>query len=297
VKRTEAVVPFLRASAESVEPGPWTLAGGGELDQRVEHWDPLMDLQLEREITVDVDRLLASTGVPDAKAIAAAGIWRSERTRLRGPGAPVPLGGGSGTVTVSVMLNVAGVAAGGNLELQTVLMLTGGTTSSSPIGATRAGSVLWGDQLSVALEGSASRFPTQVVDFAALTGIADDAPWSLEWHPNDLEQPVLGAMRLLVNSRNPVAVDAVGEGRAPESHAMASVIDFDVTRALVFGGLWNQEFLDGVEEYEPETIGRMLVDLLAGFWPGTEPKVLAARLKRAPHALEAELQAKTGLLA
>lgn len=297
MKRTEAVTPFLRASAESVEPGPWTLAGGGELDERVEHWDPLMDLQLEREITVDVDRLLASTGVPDAAAIAAAAVWRSERTRLRSPGAPVSLGAGSGAVTVTVMLDVAGVAAGGNLALQTVLMVTSGTTSNSPIGATRAGSILWGDQLSVALEGSASRFPTQVVDFGDLTGIADDAPWSLEWHPNDLEQPVLGAMRLLVNSRNQVAVDAVGEGIAPESRAMASVIDFDVTRALVFGALWNQEFLDGVEDYEPETIGRMLLELLAGFWPGTEPKVLAARLKRAPHALEAELQAKTGLLA
>lgn len=297
MKRTEAVAPFLRASSDSVEPGPWTLAGGGELDDRVEHWDPLMDLQLEREIMIDVDQLLASTGVPDAAAITAAALWRSERTRLRGPGASVPLGGGSGTTTVSVIIDVPGVSAGGNLELQTVLMLAGDVASGSPIGAGRAGSVLWGDRRRVALEGNASRFPTQVVDFAALTGIADDAPWSLEWHPNDLEQPVLGAMRLLVNSRNQVAVDAVGEGMAADSRAIASVIDFDVTRALVFGALRNQEFLDGPDEYGPDTIGRMLAELLDRFWPGTEPAALAARLSQSPHGLEAELQAKSRLLA
>jgi hypothetical protein len=298
MKRTEAVAPFLRASAESVEAGPWTLAGGGELDDRVKHWDPLTDLQLEREIAVDLDQLFASTTVPATTAVTAAGIWRAERTRLRGPGAPVPLGSTSGTVMVTVLLDVPGVEAGGNLSLQTVLMLADDASSNSPIGATRAGSVLWSDQVGVDLEGVAARFPTQVVDFSALTGVADDAPWSLEWHPHDLEQPVLGAVRLLINSTNEVAVEAVREGAiAPEAPAIASVIEFDVTRSLVFGALQNTDFLETPDDYEPETVGRMLAELFDTFWPGSEPKALAARLQSSPHGLEAELQAKSGLLA
>jgi hypothetical protein len=297
VKRTDPVSPFLRASADSVEAGPWTLAGGGELDDRVNHWDPLLDLHLEREITVDVDKLLTSTAATEAGAIVAATLWRSERTRIKGPGGSVSLGVDNGAATLSLMLDVPGTSAGGNLELQTILMLTNDAPSRSPIGAHRAGSVLWSDREIVALEGDASRFPMTVVDFGALTGISDNAPWSLEWYPADLDQPVLGAMRLLINSRNEIAVDAARGAKVPESAAVASVIRFDVARALIFGALGNQDFLDSPGEFQPDTVGRMLAELLDHYWPGVEPKALAARLAGSPHGLEAEIQTAMGLLA
>lgn len=296
MKRTDPVSPFLRADPESVAAGPWSLAGGGELDDRVDHWDPFLVLRLERQVTVEVDRLLASIGGLEPAALALAALWRSSRTRLKGPGMSVPLGDDGGERTITLAMDVPGTEAGGNLELQTVLMLAEEEPRRSPISAHRVGSVLWSDRFVLSLEGDAARFPMTVDDFAALHGIADDAPWSLEWYPRDLDQPVLGAMRLLVNSRNPIAVEAVGDALAPESAAVASAIRFDVTRALVHGALRNEEFVKGPREFEPETIGRMLSDLLDRYWPGDAPAVLAARLADTPHRLESELQAAAGLM-
>jgi hypothetical protein len=296
MKRTDPVAPFLRADPESVAAGPWSLAGGGELDDRVDHWDPFLVLHIERQVTVEIDRLLTSTGGLEPGALVAAALWRSSRTRLKGPGMSVPLGEDRGESTITLAMDVPGIEAGGNLELQTLLMLAGETPRRSPIGAHRAGSVLWSDRFVLSLEGDAARFPMTVDDFAALHGIAADAPWSLEWYPHDLDQPVLGAMRLLVNSRNSIVVEAVGDALAPESAAVASAIRFDVARALVHGALRNEEFVKGPREFEPETIGRMLSDLLDRYWPGVEPAALAARLAEAPHRLESELQAASGLM-
>lgn len=296
MKRTDPVAPFLRADPESLVADPWNLAGGGELDGRVEHWDPFVTLRLERRVAVDVDRLLSSLGgvAPDVLALAC--HWRSSRTRLKGPGMSAPLGVVAGETAIGLAMDVPGSVAGGNLELHTVLLLADEAPVRSPISAHRVGSVLWSDRFVVTLEGDAARFPMTVVDFAALSGIADDAPWSLEWYPHDLDQPVLGAMRLLVNSRSPIAIEAVGDGLAPESAAVASAIRFDVTRALVQGVLGNEEFVKGSREFEPDTMGRMLCELLERYWPGVEPAVLADRLERMPHKLESELQAATGLM-
>jgi hypothetical protein len=296
MKRTDPVAPFLRADPESVAAGPWSLADGGELDDRVDHWDPFLVLHLERQVTVEVERLRTSTGGLDPDAVAVAALWRSSRTRLKGQGMSVPLGAGEGESTITLAMDVPGTEVGGNLELQTLLMLTEEAPHRGPIAAHRAGSVLWSDRWVLSLEGDAARFPMTVVDFAALNSINADAPWSLEWYPHDLDQPVLGEMRLLVNTRNPIAVEAVGDALAPESAAVASAIRFDVARALVHGALRNEEFVKGPREFEPETIGRMLSDLLDRYWPGVEPAVLAARLVAAPHRLESELQAASGLM-
>jgi hypothetical protein len=149
----------------------------------------------------------------------------------------------------------------------------------------------------VVLEGEAARFPVTVVDFGKLTGIATEAPWCLEWYPHDLDQPVLGAMRLFVNERNEAAVDAVVDAVEPGSAAVASAMRFDVARALVDGALRNEDFVQSPREFEPDTVGRMLCELLERFWPGVDPATLAGRLAATPHRLESELQAAVGLLA
>jgi len=297
VKRTAPVAPFLRAAPESVVADPWRLAGGVELDGPVEHWDPDLVLRLERRVSVDVDLLLSSTGTGSAAELAVAAVWRSDRTRLKGPGMSVPLPDGAGEGVVTLGVDVPGARAGGRLELQTLVMRSREGPRRNPIAAHRPGSILWGDRVAVALEGEAARFPVTVVDFGGIVGVDADAPWTLEWYPRDLDQPVLGSMQLFVNSRNAAAVDAVGEGERPESGAVASMIRFDVTRSLVHGALTNEEFVARPAEFEADTVGRMLSDLLDRLWPGTDSAALAARLGDAPHRLESELQIRTELLA
>jgi hypothetical protein len=270
---------------------------GQDLGDRIDHWEPDLTLHLDRAIVVDVDAVLASTGVASADSLAISAVWKSDRTRLRGPGMSVPLAGRSGESAVSLSLDVPGHLAGGSLEIRTVLIRSRGGPEKSPVAPRRPGAILWADRCPVALEGSAARFPVTVVDFSAVPGLADDAPWALEWSPRDLDQPVLGAMRLLVNSGVPSVVEAVSAEGAAGDASIASMIRFDVARSLVHGALSAEGFAGGEREFEPDTVGRMLEELIDRYWPGVSPEVLVRRLSDTPHRLESELQARTGLLA
>lgn len=297
MRRAEPVAPFRQAAGDSVKGDPWLLAGFEErLGERAEHWDPDLTLRLNRSVVVDVDAVLTSTGVASADRLAIAAVWKSDRTRLRGPGMSVPLSGRSGETRISLSLDVPGHLAGGSLEIRTVLIRTEGDEEENPIVARRAGAVLWSERVSVALEGSASRFPVTVLDFSGVPGLAGDAPWALEWSPRDLEQPILGAMRLLVNSGAPRVVEAISGTSDAENASIASMVRFDVARSLVHGALSEEEFVQGVREFEADSVGRMLANLLDRYWPGVAPEVLAKRLVETPHRLESDLQVKTGLL-
>ena len=105
------------------------------------------------------------------------------------------------------------------------------------------------------------------------------------------------AIRLLVNATNEAVVVAVGDGTDPARSAIASMIRFDIARSLLHGALLNNEFVTGQRDFEPDTVGRMLTDLLDRYWPGIDLSSLATRVREAPHRFDAELQAKTGLLA
>ena len=297
MKRTASVTPFRQAAPDSVRADPWTSAETGQgVGERIEHWEPDLTLHLDRTIVVDIDAVLASTGIASAESLAISAVWKSDRTRLRGPGMSVPLAGRSGESAVSLSMDVPGQLAGGSLEIRTVLIRSQDGSEDSPVVARRAGAILWDDRCSVALEGSAARFPVTVLDFSAVPGLADDAPWALEWSPRDLDQPVLGAMRLLVNAGVSAVVGAVSAEGDAGSEVIASMIRFDVARCLVHGALSEEGFAAGEREFEPDTVGRMLKELIERYWPGVAPEILVRRLSDTPHRIESELQARTGLL-
>lgn len=297
MRRSDPVAPFLLAAEQSVRPGPWRIADTGEsLGGRVDHWDPDLTLRLDRVVTIDIEQLLSSTRTEDADGLALAATWRSDRTRLRGPGMSVSLAGLGGETGLSLSLDVPGHLSGGSLDLQTIVVRVLDGPGNDPIAAHRAGSVLWRDRLPVALEGEAARFPVTVIDFAEVPGLADDASWALEWSVADLKLPVLGAMRLLVNARNEAVVAAVRGDDDLRSLAIASMIRFDVARSLVHGALGDEEFIASPGDFESDSIGRMLCELLERYWPGDEPDLLARRARDTPQRLESELQAQVGLL-
>lgn len=298
MKRGGPVAPFRVLATDGVRADPWLLADSGSvLAARIEHWDPDLILRLDRRITVDVDSVLSETGVESADRLALAAAWRSDRTRLRGAGMSVPLRGRQGETAVSLSVDIPGQLAGGSVEIRTVLVLTTEGRGADPIVARRPGSILWSDSAAVALEGAAARFPVAILNFAEIPGLADDAPWALEWSPRDLDQPVLGALRLLVNGAVPAVVKAVSGGDDPECEVIASMVRFDVARALVHGALSQEDFVLGAGEFEPDSVGRMLQDLLEQYWGGVGVETLARRLTEMPHRFESELQAKAGLLA
>jgi hypothetical protein len=175
------------------------------------------------------------------------------------------------------------------------LLKAGQSVNSDPLAASRPGSILWQDEIAISLEGSASRFPVAVLDFAEVIGLANGAAWTLEWSPGDLDQPVLGSVRLLVNRNHGPVVTAVSGGDDPRSLAIASMIQFDVARSFLRTALRDDALLGG-ESFEADTVGRMLRDLLDRYWPGVDPSTLRQRMLDMPHRFESELQAGTGLL-
>lgn len=293
------VAPFLRVSDETVDPGPWRLGDDqGELADRLEYWDPDTNLLLQRQLLVDLDRLKDETHLGGGCRLDVASLWRSDRTRLRAAGTPVPLDEHHGLVAVSVALEVPGGLVGGTLEVRTVVVRGDDDLDAPSYVARRAGAILWEDRVLVDLEGGSARFPVTVLDFSTLPGVHPDAAWALDWSPHELGQPVLGALRLLVNARNDVVVRAVTTGNEdPVAPIVSSAIRYDVARTLVYGALMSDEFRAARSSFETDSVGRMLSDLLDRYWPGVDTATLSARLHDVPHRLNAELQAGVGLLA
>lgn len=272
--------------------GPWTDADGRELPDRLEHWDPFTDTELFRTLDVDLDVVREACRLNTGAAFAVAATWYSNRTRLSGLGAGAELGQLRGLVRAPVSVSVPGALAGGRLTLRTSLVLRDPGTEATVISPRREGAILWIDSTSVALEGAAARFPITALDFRASSGLPDEASWKLDWDSDALEAPVLGELRLLLNSSNETFADAVRSGAAdPRSVAIRSYVMFDVARALVDGALGNDRFVDNPEAYEEDSIGRMLFELLGKCWPGVPIKTLASRRLEEPARLEADLQA------
>jgi hypothetical protein len=144
----------------------------------------------------------------------------------------------------------------------------------------------------VALEGGSSRFPVAAIDFSNSPRFPDQASWALEWNSEQLDAPVLGDLRLVVNSVDETLLNALRSGVADaKSAVIRSFVMYDVARALVDRALENDRFVDNPEIFDEGSIGRMLFELLSTCWPGVPVKTLASRKREDPARLEAELQA------
>lgn len=283
---------YLRVDEASVTAEPWTDDGGAQVGERVEHWDPVTNLQLVRTVTLDLDAIRAQCLLGADASFALLASWYSNRTRLSGHGMPVEFGGLSGLVRTIVGLSVPGAQAGGRVELRTRVLLRSAGANPSPISPRRPAAILWSDVERVLLEGSAGRFPIAAVDFAAVARVPDDAAWFIDWDPHDLSHPVMGSVRLLVNRSNQRVASAVRSGTPdPGAPMLRSIIRVDVARQLIRSGLANDEFVSLPDGFAEDTVGRMIRDLITTVWPGVPITAVRERALADPARFEAEIQA------
>jgi hypothetical protein len=295
--RTPAAVPYLLPPEDVMGALPWSTADGTEIGDRLEHWDPFTDLELVRTIEVDLDVVRDACQLGDDATFAITATWSCSTTRLGGCSPVVELGLHQGAVRAALELSIPGAMAGGRLSLLTRLVLRDPGAQPSMISPQRAGATLWVEKSQVALEGGASRFPITAVDFAQTRHFPDEAAWALDWNPDDLEIPVLGGLRLLVNSGHDTLPDLLRSGSAdPRTRAVRAFVMFDVARGLVTGALRNDRFVENPEAFEEGSIGRMLSDLLATCWPGMPASTLRARSVDEAPRFNAELQARFGVI-
>jgi len=113
----------------------------------------------------------------------------------------------------------------------------------------------------------------------------------VDWDHEDLGAPVLGGVRLLLNSTNLQIIGAVRTASDdPAAALIRSLIECDVARQLVRAALDNDQFVQTPEAFADDSVGRMLTDLLAMVWPGIPVAGLRARALNEPARLDAELQ-------
>lgn len=294
--KTLSAVPYLLPLDSAVRAHPWITPDGSQVSDRMDHWDPFTDLELLRIIEVDLDAVRDDCQLPGDAAFALVPSWFSNRTRIAGPGAVVELGQLPGVIKTSLSVKVPGADVGGWVSLRTRLVVRHLGEITSPLSARRLCSILWNDEFRIILEGAAARFPTTAVDFKTSPHYPDTAAWLLEWDHNDLDAPVLGGMRLLVNSGHEPMPSLLRSGSAdPRAPMLRSFVTFDIARELVTTALGNDQFVREPERFDDGTIGRMIFELITLCWPGAQLSALRARFENDFSRVSAELQAKFGV--
>lgn len=296
--KTAAAAPYLLPPDGAVTAQPWTNEDGVEISERLDHWDPNTDLNLVRVVEIDVDLIRESCLLGRDSALALTATWSSTTTRIAGHGPVVELGTTEGLLRAAMHVEVSGARVGGRLDLNTKLVLRYPGREPSPISPKRLGATLWAEEDRIALEGSAARFPIALADFSGTRLYPDGAAWVLEWDSDDLDAPVLGGMRLLVNKNHDSLLQTLKTGSSDaRAAAVRSFVIFDAARSLITGALCNERFVENPEAYAEGSVGRMLFELIALCWPGIPVAALKARSVDESSRFGAELQAHFGLIA
>lgn len=253
--------PFHVADDASVRPGAWSIAtpsGDAPLPEWLRSWDLGERLQLSRRMLLDVDALLASSGLEPSTRVAITVVVATPSFSMVAARQSASLEGEA--VDVTLLPEISGHLAAGTAALRTTVTLDETLADPGPRVASRRGSVLWRDERKVRLHGDGSQFPVMVVDFVA-AGLEAGAPWMVDLD-DDLHRPVMGSIALLVNERFSAVVDAMTDKVGPEQSAVVrSVVFADVGRTMLERALTTDDILG---EWPQESLGAVLRDLLAG---------------------------------
>jgi hypothetical protein len=256
------------------------------------NWDPATDLHLAREVLINVPLLRGSAALDSEAEVILVPTIRSDATGIRIAGRPATIDlSGEAETRHQVSLHVRGSALGGTVSVATTLTWMAGPNVSG-LGPTLPGSELWSDGERCVLEGDSARFPVSAAPFSELPTLDPSAAWNLDWEPSRLEEPVLGAVRLLINAEHPRVRDSILSGsEEPGADVVRAFVHYEVARTLICAALANEEFLADPEYFDEGSVGRAIADLIQMHWDEA-PRVLAARVRDYPRQFEMELQAR-----
>lgn len=271
-------IPFRRLVPEHLTAQPWqSHASGatGSLPAELPHWDYNVDLRLVRSLIAHEEEIRSDCLLHSDDSVAAVVVWRSSGNNVRGRGCVVLIGNSRKPREFTLSADIPGHMLAGDVEISTQIVLADRCQREDVLAPKFPGSILWEDNVRVSLEGHASRFPMEVVDFSAVRWAPYNAAWYLAWNSDDLHIPFLRNVMLFINSSNPTVVSSVQAGiPSPEQAAIKSAVYYDVGRQLLRGALSNEELLESPEEFTEGSTGRALLRMLGVFFPVTRPTAL-----------------------
>lgn len=293
--------PYLVSEPERASILTWTRFRGDEsipLTNSLDDWDPETNLHTAAELFLDRDGIWSDCQLPETASLAAVLTWSSPGTSIRGRGMAVPVTRNAEVDVLLLECKITGADLGRQLLLEVQIVLAEDGPTDNPMSASQMGSLIWSNARTILLEGQATRFPTQWVDFTTSPGLPDEAAWYLDWDDFDLESLALGSIRLLLNSNNATVQRAVAAANPGETELLVlDTIRFDVARTLITGALSNQDFVADPDQYEDESVGETLRRLLAVTFPGQNASALAEAALRNPSRFEATLKSSLRFLA
>lgn len=289
-----------RQATTAVEVEPWSVSIHGSVRPVGDYlagWDYTTPLVFEAAVRIDVEALIEECGLDPDDTVALIGLWECQSTFRREGSQPVEVAASDRYV---IRLAPDPSLIGGRVRLdRRLVLLAAASGPRSPLTASAQGSVLWqeprGWRTTVALEGDATRFPTDTVDFRRTGGLAPDAAWHLEIDLGDPEVAALNAVRLRLNEGHPAIAAIISGQQDDRSSAVMNALMWDVGRQLIHAALDQPEFVDGWGHFPEDSIGYVLQLLLQRTWPGEEARSLRAARDADPARFESSLQGRLQL--
>lgn len=294
------VTPYRTPSPECVSAYDWHDLRD-QSRRRVEgslpDWAPGTPVGLTRPIRVDVPRVLRECRLPATARLALVAIGVCSTTTLRLASRPFVLDRDyTATREVTLDLEIDGHELAGSLLVHTRLV-THERTERSPIAPWRPGLVLWEDSKKIRLEGSGARFPMEVRDFEKIGRgrWPSRAMWRLDWDPGALDEPVLGSIRLFLNSSHPMIRQMLDEPGGEASKVTRAMIRYEIGRLMVLAALDSPAFVEDPKQFGDDTVGQMLHRLVTAVGRDSV-ETIAARRRRDPIQFETDLQSALHVL-
>jgi len=285
--------PYLTPLSDRVVVEQWGQQIGDQiapLGDRLPGWDAGSDIHIRAEVFVNVEGIYEDCRLERDAKLRLVIVWESGGTKLRGSGEAVDFIHKAPSGRTKLTAHIDGKWLADTLTLFVkLLFINSGTTPHLLVPKLSGSILLETPPHKIQLEGDGARFPIEVIDFTTTT-FPSQAGWYLSWDPDDLAQPVLGDVRLYVNSRHPQIAAAVSDIR-PETAGIREAVRLDLAQTLIRGVLLNSSFLENPEQYAPGTIGAAVRAMIRLYFEGYQIESVHA-LTRSPHEFSAHLQEK-----
>ena len=235
---------------------PWSLIDptSNQLPEEggIPGWDYERNLELRRQITVNIDDTLRYCGLTGATLQIVVYSLTGPTALREKVWSSSPLDAGNETLMVSISPDSARLHQ--SVTLQTSLILSDPGSSVHVLAPSVPGSRLWQEDVRIILEGSLGRFPMEAVSFSELFPDSPKALWRLSWLSQYDES--ITNLRLLLNSDRTDLTDQL------TSSVVIDSMMTDVILQMTVPVLSDSDLMAEIEDADPGTIGYMVLSWL-----------------------------------
>lgn len=286
-------LPYLRPYPERIQIKEWSIIQEDisvPLREFMPEWDATTDITLSAKAEINLAGILNDCKLSSNSELVIVSAWDSSGTGLRDCSNVLTIDSSLTHQVIILDWHLTGAFLSAEIMISISLVLKNAADTMHQFAPKLAGSLLWRDQRKIVLEGSGTRFPVEMVNFAeSFSWLPENAGWFLDWDQHDFTRPVLGGMRLYINSNHKQLKSALN-GTQDNDSTIREVISFEVARTMIMTALDDREFLINAELYEDDTVGASIRRLLHALFVNNTLQELVEYRKGYSNRFDCELQ-------